>query len=123
MAKEIHSSDWAAFCQRISRQRAGAMVKLEVAGPDGFKTERAANATLQSMTFDKTDACSDVITLRLRDTHEIIHEIIEPIQIGLHSSGTADDFNLLHIKAESGVTFMTFHPTIHPQMLEGLKTS
>jgi hypothetical protein len=120
MIKEIDSSDWPVFCQRLSQQRAGATVKLEVIKPDGVKTEVAANAAFQGMTFDKSDGCSDGITLRLRAEREIVHEIIEPIQIRLQPSG-AGDFNQVQIEAENGITFITFHPAIHAQMLEGLQ--
>lgn len=93
------------------------MVKLETIGPDGVKTERAASAVFQSMTFDKTDACNDVITLRLQSTSEIVHEVIDPIQITLHPSG-GGDFNPLQIVAENGITILTLHPAIHAEMLE-----
>lgn len=122
MIREINSSDWPAFCQRISEQRSGARVKLEVIAPDGVKTERVANGSLQSMTFDAGNACSDTILLRIADTQEIAHEIIEPIRIRLHPSNPAGDFHKLEIEAESGVTIITLTPSIHAQMLEGLKT-
>jgi hypothetical protein len=72
--------------------------------------------------FEKTEACSDVIILRLRNAREIVHRIVEPIHIKLQSSG-ADDFNQIQIEAESGVTFLTIHPVIHPQMLADLRLS
>jgi hypothetical protein len=121
MIREINSPDWPAFCQQLNGQQAGATVKLEVTGPDGIKTEMAANAAFQSITFDKGDSCSDVITLRLRAAREIVHEIIEPIKMLLHPSGANGDFNPLQIEAENGVVFVTFHPAIRAQMLEDLK--
>ncbi|MEO8426537.1 MAG: DUF5335 family protein [Verrucomicrobiota bacterium] len=120
MIHEIKSFDWPAFCQRVSQQRAGAIVNLEVIETNGSKTERVASATLQSMVFDKTAACNDVITLRLRNTREIVHEILDPIQITLQTSGESGDFNPVQIKAESGTTTITM--AIHAQMLEGFKT-
>lgn len=119
--REINSADWPEFCRRLNQQRAGATVKLESIEPDGVKAELASNAAFQSMTFDKGDACSDVITLRLRAAREIVHEIVEPIKILLEPSGASGDFNPLQIEAENGVVFMTFHPAIHADMLEGLK--
>lgn len=121
MIREINNADWPAFCQLLTQQRAGATVKLEAIEPDNLKSELAANANFQSATFVKTDGCSDIITLRLRAAREIVHEIIEPIQIRLHPSGAPGDFNPVQIEAESGVIFLTFHPAIHAQMLEGLK--
>jgi hypothetical protein len=123
MIHEIKSSDWPAFCQRLTQQRAGAMVKLEIIESNGIKTEHAASAAFQSMVFDKTDACNDVITLRLKSTREIVHEILDPIQITLHPSGGSVDFNPLQIVAESGTTIITLHPAIHAQMLADLSTN
>jgi hypothetical protein len=96
-------------------------VKLEIIGSNGLKIEKGANATLQSMVFEATDSCSDLITLRLANPGEIIHEIIEPIQITLQSSGNTSELNLITIEAESGITLITLHPAIPAQMLAGLK--
>ena len=121
MIHEINSHDWPLFCQRLTEQRADAAVKLEVIGSNGLRIEKVANATLQSMVFEATDSCSDLITLRLKNPGEIIHQIIEPIQITLQSSGNTTDLNLITIEAESGITLIILHPAIHAQMLEGFK--
>jgi len=73
--------------------------------------------------FDKSDACNDVITLRLRSTREIVHEILDPIRITLHPSRESGDFNPLQIAAENGITIITLHPAIHAQMLGDLETN
>ena len=99
------------------------MVKLETIESNGIKTERVANAAFQSLVFDKSDACNDVITLRLRSTREIVHEILDPIQITLYPSGQSGDFNPLQIAAENGITIITLRPAIHAQMLRDLKTN
>jgi hypothetical protein len=121
MTREINSADWPEFCQRLTQQRANATVKLETVEPDGIKNELVAGATFQSVAFTKSDGCSDSMTLRVRGAREIVHEIVEPIQVRLHPSGTHGDFNTLQIEAESGMLFLTFHPAIHEQMLAGLK--
>ncbi len=118
MVHEIKSSDWPGFCQRLTQQRAGAKVKLEIVEPNGTKTEQVASATFESMVFDNSDACSDVITLRLQSSQKVVHEILDPIRITLHPSGEADAFNPLQITAESGLTIITLHPAINRQMLE-----
>jgi hypothetical protein len=120
MIQEIKNPNWPAFCRRISEQRAGASVKVDVIETDGVKSERVGSATLQTIAFDKLEGCSDTITLRLRNEREIVLEIIEPIRILLHPSGGSGDFNPLQIEAESGVTFLTLHPPIHAKMLDGL---
>jgi len=122
MIHEIDSHDWPIFCQRLTEQRDGATVKLEVVGSNGLRIEKAANATLQRMVFEATDSCSDLITLRLVNPAEIIHEIIEPIQITLQASGNTSELNLITIEAESGITLITLHPAIQAQMLEGFKS-
>lgn len=121
MIREIKDTDWPAFCRLLTAQQAGATVKLEVLESDGVKSELVGGAAFQGMTYDKTDSCSDVITLRLRAAREIVHEIVEPIQMRLHPTGAQGEFNPLQIEAESGVIFITFHPAIPARMLEGLK--
>lgn len=123
MIHEVKSTNWAAFCQRLTQQRAGALVKLETTESNGIKTERVASATLESMVFDKSDACNDVITLRLRNARDIVHEILDPIRITLHPAGDSDGFNPLQIVAENGTTILTLHPAIHAQMLEDIETN
>jgi hypothetical protein len=97
------------------------MATLEVTGRDGVKAGSGASAAFESMVFDKTDGCSDVIKLRLKGGKEIVHEIIEPIHIRLHPSSATGDFNPLLIEAESGLVSLTFHPAIRAQMLDGLR--
>lgn len=123
MIREINSGDWETFCQILSQQCSGAAVKLEVIETDGVKTELMANAIFESVSLNKADACSDTITLRLRTAREVVREIIEPIKMLLHPSGTGGDFNPLQIEAESGVILITFHPAIRADMLTGLKAN
>ena len=120
MIRTINSQDWPAFCQRITEQCATALVRLEVTETSGIKNELAANARLQSMAFDGTDPCNDVILLRVRDTREISHEILDPIQIRLHSAGTPGDFNQIEIAAENGITLIHLSPSLREEMLAGL---
>lgn len=117
MINEIKSTDWAAFCERLTRDHAGATVKLEVIEASGVKTERVAGAAFKAMAFQKTDACNDVILLRLTDNRETVHEILEPIRIALHPSGRDGDFNPLQIAGENGVFILTFQPAIHAPTL------
>ena len=100
MIHEVKSSDWPAFCRRLTEQRAGATVKMEIVEPDGSKTEHVASAVFESMAYDDHDACNNVITLRLKGSQEVVHEILDPIRITLHPSGE-DAFNPLQIVAEN----------------------
>ena len=123
MIQTINAPDWPAFCQRINEHLVSARVKIETTAPDGIKNELAANASLESMTFDGTDGCNNTITVLVKDTREVSHEIIEPIQIRLRSSGGSGDFNTVEIEAENGITIITLSPSIHPKVLAGLKLS
>lgn len=118
---EVDASDWPVFCQRVSEQRSGATVQVEGVNPDGVEGRSIASATFLSMVFNGTGACNSIITLRLRNGQEMVHEILDPIYIRLNPSGRAGDFNPLEIKAESGVTTITFHPAVHAQILTGLR--
>ena len=119
MIREINSADWPAFCERVTRQLAGAMATVEFMGRDGTKDAPGASAALESLVFQKTDGCNDVIKLRFNGGKA--HEIVEPIYIRLHPSNGSGDYNSLQIEAESGLVSLTLHPAIHRQMLEGLR--
>jgi hypothetical protein len=120
MIHEIKSSDWQAFCQRVTEHRNGAAVELEIVEPGGRKTEHNANMILQSMAFSAKNACCDVIALSLRGPKELIHEILDPIQVLLRASKAAGDFNLIQIEAENGITNIKLNPAIRPDMLVGM---
>lgn len=117
MIHEIKSSDWPAFCQRLTQQRIGAVVKLETIGSDGIKTERVTAAALVSIVFHRTGECSDLMTIHLSNGRAIVHEILDPIQIILRVSGKPGEFNPIEITAESGGTIITMHPAIDLEML------
>jgi hypothetical protein len=119
MIHDIKSNDWPAFFQRLTEHRAGAAVVLEVVEPNGRKTEHGANMILQSMVFRAKNACSDVIALSLRGP-ELVHEILDPIQVLLRASGTSGEFNVIQIEGENGVTNIKLSPAIRPDMLAGI---
>ena len=119
--QEINSKDWREFCQRVDRQCQGAMISIELVEPDGLKTEITSDLTLEGMVFDTQDPCNDVILVRMRNGREITYDIIDPIHIMLRESEGRNDFNPVQIEAENGTVFLTLHPAIHAQMLEGLK--
>ena len=120
MQMNLPSAEWPKLCQRISQERAGAQVKLEVLEKDGVKKERVSEALLESLDFDNSDACNDVILLRMRGNRDLVHEMIDPIRVVFHPSGTPNDFNPIQIEAENGISLITLHPAIHLQMLEGV---
>ncbi len=97
------------------------MISIELVEPDGLKTEITSDLILEGMDFDTQDSCNDVILVRMRDGREITYDIIDPIHIRLRESEGRNDFNPVQIEAENGTIFLTLHPAIHAQMLEGLK--
>lgn len=120
---EVEASDWPVFCQRISEEQSGATVNVEVTKLDEVPGQSIISASFESMVYNATGACSNVITLRFRDGKEIVHEILDPIHIQLKPSEAIGDFNPLEIRAENGLTTITFHPAIHGQMLVGLRVA
>lgn len=121
--REIDSKDWDHFCQRVSEERQGATVRVEAIEPDGLRIEKVGNSTLESIAFDARNQCNDVISLRLRNGREITYDIVDPVHILLEETSHAGDFNPVRIDGENGSTFLTFHPAIHEQMLQGLRVS
>jgi len=117
MLHEIKFTNWPAFCQRLSEQRAGATVKLETIDLNGIRSELVASAEFQSIVFSKADACNDLIIVRLKNHSQIVHEILDPFRITLHAADGSGNFNPLQIAAENGITLLTLHPAIHAQML------
>lgn len=121
MKREINTNDWADFCRRITQERRGALVSIATIFPDGEKRERVDNATLESLEFDTTDACLDVLRLRVKTGREDAFDVIDPRHIILEETQTRGDFNPIQIDGENGTTFLTVHPAIHAETLQGLK--
>ena len=123
MLREINSHDWPDFCNRISQQRRGASVRIESILPDGKKSDRVGEAVFEGMELDANGSCNDVLHVRVRNEHEVAYDIVDPIHILLRKTKTGDDFNSIQIEGEAGTTFVTFHPAIHAEMLEGLEVT
>jgi Family of unknown function (DUF5335) len=119
--REVDVKDWQNFCQRINQQREGAAVTIEVMERNGIQIEKGRDLIFESMVLDTQGACNDVIKVHARNAREIEHEILEPIHIRLREVDEHGTFNSIAIEAENGTTFLTFHPAIHGQMLQGLK--
>lgn len=121
MKKEINSHDWADFCRRVTRERQGAVVTIATTMPDGEIREAATNVPFEKMDLDTSNACNDVLQLRVRTEREDAFDVVDPIHIILEESQPGGDFNPIEIDGENGKTFVTFRPAIHAEMLAGLK--
>ncbi|MEO6033827.1 MAG: DUF5335 family protein [Verrucomicrobiota bacterium] len=107
--EEIRSEDWAGFCERFTESNRGSLLNVDLLARDGLTNEIARDFPLEKMTFDKTDACSDIITICLGRAGErrINHSVIEPIRLLLTKS--KEGRKILQIEAENGMTSVTFH--------------
>ena len=107
--QEIQSEDWCDFCEKFTDANRGSLLTVEVVERDGIQSDIARDSPLEKMTFDKTDACSDIITISLGPVGErrINHFVIEPIHLLL--TKTKEGSKRLQIEAENGTTIVTFH--------------
>lgn len=116
---EVTTKNWKTLCERVKEQRRGATLTIAVIEPGGREIEIGRDLIFESMDFTK-DPCNDIISVRARNAREIVHNIIEPIHIRLREVTERTNYNSIAIEAENGTTFLTFQPTIHAEMLEGL---
>jgi hypothetical protein len=119
--QEIDTSDWLKFCQRLNHEQQGSVVSIEVLERDGIQSGKGRDLRFQSVAFDTRGDCNNIIRVHAGDGSEVKHEIIEPIHIRLREADEHGTFNPVTIEAESGITFLTFHPALHAQILDGLK--
>ena len=107
--QEIRSEDWAGFCEKFTEANRGSLVIVEKVERDGIPGDVARDLPLETMAFDKTDACSDIITISVGRVGErrIDHSVIEPIRLLL--TKTKEGRKVLQIEAENGMTLVTFH--------------
>lgn len=114
---EIRSEDWQEFCEKFTHFNRGSFLTVEVIGSDGIRGELARDLPLSKMTFDKTDACSDIISIALGtapDQRKLNHSVIEPIHLRIRQAEAGK--KLLEIGSETGTTLVTFHSGRFPQM-------
>jgi hypothetical protein len=118
--QEIRDTKWQEFCERFNRTFEGTLVSVEeVVGPKD-STVLIRDLPLRGIDFDKTPACSDVMTIRLgrESEKEFEHRIIEPIHLKIRLNNTGA--KVLEIQAENGVFWITFHSGKVGALLDGL---
>ncbi len=113
--QEIASEEWEQFCETFTETNRNSLLIIEVIGADGIRTAVARDLPLDKMSLDKSDACNDVITIKLGQGR-MTHFIIEPIHLRLRQS--KDGKKLLELDAENGTTLVTFHSGRFPQVME-----
>ena len=115
--QEIPNEDWQEFCEKFTEFNRDSLLTVEVIGADGIRRDVARELPLNKMTFDTTDACSDVISLNLGsapDQRKINHFVIDPMHLRLRPGEAGR--KLLEIASENGTTLVTFHSDRFPQM-------
>jgi hypothetical protein len=125
VTKEINTKDWAKFCENLNNLRHDALLTLEAVKPGEANQQLAANVPLQSVKFEKTTGCSDVVALELGSSagahRPMRHVITEPIHFWLKTAEGEGNFNPLLIEAETGTVSITFHPALRQDVLQGLQ--
>ena len=118
--REINSSEWGAFCDRLNQFEYGANLTIEVLDRNGVQKQVARDVPFEEIRLGRQDACSDRISIRATGKTGTKHDVIEPIRIRLRETEDGHAFNAVAIEAEESTTFLIFHPVIRPQWLEGL---
>ncbi len=125
MTKEINTNDWGKFCQNLTNLRHDALLTVEALRPGEANKPIANNVPLQSVKFEKTDACSDIVSFELGSSagaqRPMRHVITEPIHFWLKTAEGEGNYNPLVIEAETGAVQITFHPALRQDVLAGLQ--
>ena len=84
----------------------------------------AHGVPLQSVTLDETsEACNNVLLFEFGfpSSRPAQHRVVEPIRMILRKQSGGEQYNLLEIPAENGVTAIIFHPALGPDLVAALK--
>ena len=115
--QHIHNEDWQEFCEKFTEFNRGSLLAIETIGADGIRSELFRDLPLDKMTFDRTDACVDVISFSLVGRHEQRkenHFVIDPVDMQVMESKGGK--KVLQIRAENGTTLVTFHSGRFPEL-------
>jgi hypothetical protein len=118
--QHIRSKDWREFCDKFTEYNRGSLLSIDAIGADGIRGELFRDLPLDKMTFDKTDACNDIISISLvsrADQRKENHLVIEPVDMQIKQSKEGN--KVLQIRAENGTTLVTFHSGRFPDMSLG----
>jgi hypothetical protein len=115
--QHIRSADWREFCDKFTEFNRGSLLTIELVGADGVRSELFRDLPLDKMTFDKTDACTDILSISLvgrADQRKENHLAIDPVDLQIKESKEGN--KILQIRAENGTTLITFHSGRFPEM-------
>lgn len=119
--REVNTSDWAAFCERVNQNENGASISIHKVEMNGAKIEVAKNVLFERMDYGRRDACNDGISVRVSGNGATDHNVVEPMRIKLMESENGTAFQSVIIEAEDGVTILTFHPVLKAAWLKDLR--
>lgn len=119
--KEIPQRFWKEFCELIQDAYRGA-VSISLIQTDGATQDIIRDLPFQSVTLEKQNECSDVITIEAGqlDERPQQHQVIDPIRLVLKKNDESGRYKQLDIMAETGMTEITFSPGIDSIVLEEL---
>jgi hypothetical protein len=120
-AQEIEPKLWHEFCEKFSVLNRGSIMTVEQVRFDGRQDEIARDLPLEKMTFDRTDACNDIVSITLGESGQrrLTHQVIEPIHLRVKLNGNGQ--KLLQLEAENGMTLVHFHSGRMPELVPNLK--
>lgn len=123
MTIEIPQDRWAQFCDKLNELQAGAMMDIRIQADDDFRLV-ARSVPLQWTLYDEAhDACNNAIVIEfgLPDEKPAQHSVIGPARLVLRKKTDGDNYSLLEMPAENGLTVITFHPGISRSLLNELR--
>lgn len=123
MTVEIPQKHWAQFCDKLNESQTGAMMDIRVQADGDFRLV-AQSVPLKSTVFDEGhDACNNAIVIEfgLPNEKPSQHSVLGPARLVLRKQTDGDNFNLLEMPAENGMTVVIFHPGISRSFLKTLQ--
>ena len=119
--KEINSTVWEAFCEKLREIRPPTRLTIERVERDGKLARVVHNLELRQARLNRTGACNDIISFTLAGAsgEAVEYAITEPIHIKLRQEDS-DRYNAIEIIAENGTHILSARPGFRRDLLEEL---
>ena len=119
--KEINSTVWEAFCQKLREMRPRTRLTIERVERGGKLARVVNNLELRQAQLNRTGACNDIISFTLAEDSGVAVEytITEPIHIKLRQEDS-DRYNAIEIIAENGTHILSAQPGFRRDLIEDL---
>jgi len=119
--KEINSTVWKAFCEKLQEIRPRTRLTIERVERDGKLGRVIDNLELQQAQLNRTGACNDIISFTLAEDsgQAVEYTITEPIHIKLRQE-ESDRYNAIEIIAENGTHILSARPGFRQDLIEDL---